>query len=97
MEDPGEGQARQAIESGADVVMVCGGDGTVRSAAQVLAGSGVTMALVPAGTGNLLARNMEMTLDDFTESARVALTGDDRPDRRGVDERRRPARSRCSS
>ena len=79
VEDPGEGQAREAIEQGVDVVMVCGGDGTVRSAAQVLAGSGVTMALVPAGTGNLLARNMEMTLDDFTESARVALTGDDRP------------------
>lgn len=78
-DDPGAGQTRQALASGADVVMAHGGDGTVRSVAEVLAGSGTALGLLPAGTGNLLARNMEATLDDIAGSVRIALTGDDRP------------------
>ncbi len=78
-DDPGAGQTREAIEKGADVVMAHGGDGTVRAVAEVLAGTGTPLGLLPAGTGNLLARNLDATLDDVAGSVRIALTGDDRP------------------
>jgi len=77
--DPGTGQTEHAVAAGADVVLACGGDGTVRTVAQVLAGTGVAMGLLPAGTGNLLARNLDMQLDDIAGATRIALTGDDRP------------------
>ncbi|HEY0813350.1 MAG TPA: diacylglycerol kinase family protein [Pseudonocardia sp.] len=76
-EDTGTGQAKAAIERGADVVIACGGDGTVRSVAQALARSGVAMGLVPAGTGNLLAGTLGLPTE-VTAATRIALTGDDR-------------------
>src|ERR1041384_600501 len=77
-EDPGTGQAREAVEQGADVVIAAGGDGTVRAVAEGLHESGIPLALLPAGTGNLLARNMDLTLDDMPDSVRTAFTGKDR-------------------
>jgi diacylglycerol kinase family enzyme len=62
-DDPGAGQARAALAAGADLVLVCGGDGTVAACAGALAGGPATMAVVPAGTGNLLARNLDLPLD----------------------------------
>lgn len=62
-EDPGAGQVHQALEAGADLVLVCGGDGTVAACAGALAGTGAALALVPVGTGNLLARNLDLPLE----------------------------------
>jgi diacylglycerol kinase family enzyme len=73
-QDPGPGQARRALADGAQLVVVCGGDGTVRSVATVLAGTRVPMALLPSGTGNLLARNLQIPLE-VEAAARVAASG----------------------
>jgi len=76
-EDPGEGQARAAVEAGADLVMACGGDGTVTASAAGLAGTGVPLAVIPLGTGNLLARNLGLPID-LGDALTVAFTGGSR-------------------
>jgi len=73
-DDPGRGQARAAVESGAEVVFVCGGDGTVMSAVSALAGADATMAILPAGTGNLLATNLGLSTD-LAAGLEVAVEG----------------------
>jgi YegS/Rv2252/BmrU family lipid kinase len=77
VDDPGRGMAHSAAVAGADLVIVCGGDGTVREVCAELAGTGIPVGIVPAGTGNLLARNLDIPL--YLRSAvDVALTGQDR-------------------
>ena len=70
--DPGAGQARQAVADGYDVVFACGGDGTVRSCVEGLAGTDAALAILPAGTGNLLAANLSLP-DDPAEGVRLAV------------------------
>lgn len=77
VEDPGNGQSREALEAGVDLVIAAGGDGTVRCVAEVLAGTGMAMGLVPLGTGNLLARNLGIEVADPLQAARGAIGGSD--------------------
>jgi diacylglycerol kinase (ATP) len=87
-DDPGTGQTRQALEQGVDVVIAAGGDGTVRTVAEELHGTDTPLALLPAGTGNLLARNLDLTLDDVEHALDTAFDGDDRPIDVGIAELR---------
>ncbi|TDX81071.1 diacylglycerol kinase family enzyme [Rathayibacter sp. PhB151] len=78
VEDPGAGQTREALEQGVDMVIAAGGDGTVRVVAEALQDSDASLALLPSGTGNLLARNLNLTLDDVDNALTVAFSGEDR-------------------
>src|SRR5689334_19274327 len=76
-EEPGAAQAAQAVRNGVDLVIACGGDGTVTACADGVAGSGVPLGILPLGTGNLLARNLGLPLD-LDAALVTALTGTDR-------------------
>ena len=73
-EDAGRGQATEAAEKGAELIFACGGDGTVMAVVTALAGTDVAMAVLPAGTGNLLAANLGLATDAAT-GVQVALDG----------------------
>lgn len=77
-DDPGGGQARAALDADVDLICVVGGDGTVRHVAQVMAGSKTPLGLLPAGTGNLLARNLRVPSESLDEALAVAMTGRNR-------------------
>lgn len=77
-EAPGLTQARDALEYRADVVLVGGGDGTVRVVAESLAHTDVALGLIPLGTGNLLARNVGLDVNDLQANIRTALFGHQR-------------------
>jgi diacylglycerol kinase (ATP) len=78
VEDGGQGVTRQALEQNVDMVISAGGDGTVRAVAEALHDSNTPLALLPSGTGNLLARNLKLTLGDMPGSVHSAFTGIDR-------------------
>lgn len=78
VEDPGGGITATAVAEGADVVIAAGGDGTVRAVAEALRGSHAAIALLPSGTGNLLARNLNLDLDHLDGSVATAFSGRDR-------------------
>ncbi len=77
--EPGMMQARLALAAGARLVVATGGDGTVRSVAAGLAGTGAQMGIVPLGTANLAARNLGVPVGDARAAARVVAHGVDLP------------------
>jgi diacylglycerol kinase family enzyme len=72
--------AREAVEKGAGLVFVWGGDGTVQRCIDALAGSDVDLAILPAGTANLLATNLDIP-QDLPVAVEIGLHGD----RRAID------------
>jgi diacylglycerol kinase (ATP) len=69
-------QVRRALEEGADLIFAWGGDGLVQQCIDVLAGSepDAALAVIPAGTANLLAHNLEIPID-IEEAVRIGLHG----------------------
>ncbi|MGC5022630.1 diacylglycerol/lipid kinase family protein [Micromonospora sp. DT47] len=61
VEDPGRGQTERAVADGAEVVFACGGDGTVMACVSGLVGTDAALAVLPQGTGNLLAANLGLS------------------------------------
>jgi diacylglycerol kinase family enzyme len=66
--------AREAISQGADLLFVWGGDGTVQACIDALAGTSAVIAILPAGTANLLAVNMEIPTV-ILDAVRIGLYG----------------------
>lgn len=77
IEDPGYGQTRAALESDVDLVIAAGGDGTVRAVCEVAARSGIAVGVLPHGTGNLLARNLDVPVN-VRDALDVVFSGQDR-------------------
>jgi diacylglycerol kinase (ATP) len=71
-------RARQALDEGADVIFVWGGDGTVQRCIDALAGTKAVLAILPAGTANLLASNLQIP-HDLAEAVQIGLAGERRP------------------
>lgn len=68
---------QRAAESEPDVLLVWGGDGTVQRAINAAAGFDVAVGIIPAGSANLLARNLGIPAD-IAGAVDTALHGVDR-------------------
>lgn len=79
VDDLGDDVTRQALAEDVDAVLVAGGDGTVRAVSEAMTGSGVPLTIVPSGTGNLLARNLQLPLDDTETMIRATFDGETLP------------------
>jgi diacylglycerol kinase family enzyme len=67
-------RVEELLEQGVDLLYVWGGDGTVQRVIDVVAGRPVTLAILPAGTANLLATNLGLP-DDLEACVRIGLDG----------------------
>lgn len=78
-DDDGRGAVEEALAAAPDVVLVAGGDGTLREAADRLRGTDVPLALIPVGTANNFARELRLPVNDLAGTVAVAFHGADRP------------------
>jgi diacylglycerol kinase (ATP) len=70
-------EVKRALEDGVELMFVWGGDGIVQRCIDVIAGTDVALAIVPAGTANLLATNLEIP-QDIERAVAIGLRGDRR-------------------
>ena len=93
-DDPGVGQTAEALDRGASLIVAAGGDGTVRVVAEALQGSSARLGLIPAGTGNLLARNLGIDVNSVTHALAIAFGDSERKIDLGIADVERPDGSR---
>ncbi|UNK72379.1 diacylglycerol kinase family protein [Microbacterium sp. H1-D42] len=80
-DDPGHAMAAEAVDAGCEIVIAVGGDGTVRTVAEVIARAGEhapALGIVPQGTGNLLARNLGIPLGSIPKALEMIAAGGER-------------------
>jgi diacylglycerol kinase (ATP) len=70
-------RVERVLDEGAELVFVWGGDGMVQRSIDRLAGSGATLAIIPAGTANLFASSLEIP-SDIEKAVEIGLKGRDR-------------------
>lgn len=75
-DDPGRDLTERAVRAGAQFLIAAGGDGTVAAVISGLAGTDVPLLVLPAGTGNLLARNLGLPTD-FDDVVGALVEGHD--------------------
>lgn len=80
------GAVTAAVRRGAQIIIVCGGDGTVRAAAEAVVDTDVALAVVPTGTANLFARGLDLPAEPH-DVVELITTG----------KRRRLDTGRCNS
>jgi diacylglycerol kinase (ATP) len=68
--------AAQSVNDGAEIIIVCGGDGTINEAAQSLVGTESTLAVWPCGTANVLARELRLPCGEDALSELIAGRND---------------------
>jgi YegS/Rv2252/BmrU family lipid kinase len=66
--------SRAAALGGAEIVVAVGGDGTVNEVARGIFGTGTALGIVPTGSGNGLARHLQLPLN-FREAVRILNRG----------------------
>jgi diacylglycerol kinase (ATP) len=70
-------EVRNALDSGVELIFVWGGDGMVQRCIDVIAGTDTALAILPAGTANLLATNLEIP-QDIEQAVAIGLRGERR-------------------
>ena len=73
--DEAQDLAHQAVADGVDALVVVGGDGMAHLATQALAGTGAALGVIPAGTGNDVARYFDIPRRDPVAAADVVIAG----------------------
>ncbi len=66
-------RAWEAVKKGASLIIIVGGDGTARGVFEVVQGTAVEVAIVPVGTGNVLARNLGIPLNNLGKAVQLAF------------------------
>jgi len=66
--------AKKALDEGATRIIAVGGDGTINEVASVLVGKSIPLGIIPVGSGNGLARHLNIQLD-YKKAFKKALVG----------------------
>ena len=78
VDDSGQDATARALAVNPDLLIVIGGDGTIRTVVEAAHDRELPLAVIPAGTGNLLVRNLGLPLNHLAQSVRIAFTGADK-------------------